>query len=111
MLVRFKKDWFGPGEHLRREQVNVAVVSGHLYTKTPADAPAVPLPEEYRSLLRPSFAVIVDDAQTEVIVPSASPVQTLASFDEERQAEAVVEAVFEKAEAARIAGTRKPPRS
>lgn len=110
MLVRFKKDWFGPGEHLRQEQTNVAVVPGHLYTKTPANAPAVQLPDDFRDLLHPSFATIVDDAQAAVIVQPA-PVQTLAMFDEERQAEAVVEAVFEKAEAARVAGTRKPPRS
>lgn len=111
MLVRFKKDWFGPGEHLRQEQTNVAVVPGHLYTKTPANAPAVQLPDDFRDLLHPSFATIVDDAQAAVTVPSVSPVQTLAMFDEERHAEAVVEAVFEKAEAARVAGTRKPPRS
>lgn len=110
MLVRFKKAWFGPGEHLRQEQTNVAVVPGHLYPKTPANEPAVRLPDEYRDLLHPSFATIVDDAQAEVIVQPA-PVQTLASFDEERQAEEVVEAVFEKAEANRVAGTRKPPRS
>lgn len=111
MRVRFKKDWFGPGEHLRQPaKPHTVVVPGHLYTKTAKHEPSIELPDSYRDLLHPSFATIVgDDDQPEVIVPA--PVQTLASFDEERQADAVVEAVFEKAEANRVAGTRKPPRS
>lgn len=121
MLVRFKQDWFGPGEHLRAPDPakRVTVVSGHLYKRTqPLDAPTF-VPDEYRDLL-PYNAVIVGDGtiNNAVIVgdgtppPPASrdPVVSLKDFDDARASVEAVIAFEEKTEAARVASAHKPRR-
>lgn len=109
MLVRFKQDWFGPGEHLRAPDPakRVTVVSGHLYKRTqPIDAPTF-VPDEYRDLL-PYNAVIVEDGTP----PPASrdPIVSLRDFDDTRASVEAVIAIEEKTEAARVASAHKPRR-
>lgn len=114
MLVRFKQDWFGPGEHMRTFDPQVVVVPGLLYPRTAATDPPRFVPDEYKDLLPYNATIVTEEgeASRDTSPAPAAAGMTLRDFDHVRQEADITDAMTAKAEAfrAQVEAERRKPR-